>query len=133
MSMREIPAGQWPEFLDQFSRDHRAWLATIDRARAGSPAQIEVSEQPLAGVVPQVTAQGIQEIDIELQPDGVASGPIRILGPKRVRVDENAAGIAQAVEIDNDRGECTRIRFRSAPPADMLDGIAPGELPPTSP
>jgi hypothetical protein len=26
-------------------------------------------------------------------------------------------------------GECTRIRFRSAPLPEMLDGLAPGQLP----
>lgn len=30
MSAREIPSWQWPAFLDQFSRTHRAWLATLD-------------------------------------------------------------------------------------------------------
>ena len=36
MSAREIPIAEWPEFLEQFSCDHHAWLATVDRMNAFS-------------------------------------------------------------------------------------------------
>ena len=40
-----------------------------------------------------------------------------------------AAGAARGLEIQDESGECTRIRFRAAPLPEALDGIAPGELP----
>ena len=45
-----------------------------------------------------------------------------------VRVDETTQGIAQTLEIIDSQGVATRLRFRAAPTADMLDGVAPGEL-----
>jgi hypothetical protein len=128
MTMRDVPAPQWPEFLDQFSREHRAWLATIERGHPGAAIQVEVFERPLAAVVPDVTAQGIAGIEIRLQEDSQASQPIRILAPKSVRVDETPRGTAQGLEIVDAHDQPTRIRFRAAPLPEMLDGVAPGEL-----
>jgi len=45
-----------------------------------------------------------------------------------VRVDETTQGIAQTLEIIDRQGVATRLRFRAAPTADMLHGVAPGEL-----
>ena len=130
MSMRDVPSAQWPQFLDAFSRQHRAWLATIERAQAGSLAHVEAAERPLASVTPQVMAGGVAAIEIRLQDDSRASPLIRIVAPRTIRVDESPRGTAQALEIIDDHDERTRIRFRAAPPAEMLDGVAPGELPP---
>jgi hypothetical protein len=130
MSMRDVPPAQWPQFLDEFSRQHRAWLATIERTHAGSLAHIEAVERPLASVTPQVMAGGVAGIEIRLQDDSQASPPIRILAPRTIRVDESPRGTAQALEIIDEQDERTRIRFRAAPLAEMLDGVAPGELPP---
>jgi hypothetical protein len=128
MSVREVPTAQWSEFLDQFSRDHRAWLATIDRARPGSPGHTEAVERPLASVVPQVAARRIERIEIRFQEDPHLAEPIQIDAPTSLRVDETADGVARGLEIVDADGECTRIRFRAAALPEMLDGIAPGEV-----
>jgi hypothetical protein len=129
MSAREIPAAQWPEFLEQFSRDHRAWLATVDRVHADSAGQIEPIARPLGSVVPQLTAHRIVRIEIRFQEDLRVPEAIRIDAPTSIRVDETASGVARALEIVDEDGECTRIRFRAAPLPEMLDGLAPGEVP----
>ena len=129
MSMREIPEAQWQEFLAQFSRGHRAWLATVDRVHAGAPGHIEAVERPLGSVTTAVSARRVVGIEIRFQEDAHAREPIRIDAPARVRVDETAEGAARGLEIHDEDGECTRIRFRAAPLPEALDGIAPGELP----
>jgi hypothetical protein len=126
---REIPIAQWPEFLDQFSREHRAWLATVDRVHPGEPVHTDVVERPLASVTPQFAARRIERIVIRFQEDPHAREQIQINVPMSVRVDETADGVARGLEIVDEDGECTRIRFRAAPLPEMLDGIAPGELP----
>lgn len=131
MSTREIPIALWSEFLDRFSREHRAWLATVDRIRPGSPGRTEAVERPLGSVIPQLAARRIARIEIRFQEDSGASEPIQIDAPHSVRVDETADGVARGLEIVDEDGECTRIRFRAAPLPEMLDGIAPGELPPS--
>jgi Fe-S cluster assembly scaffold protein SufB len=37
----DSPGTQWPEILQQFSLEHRAWLATVDRVRADSRERVE--------------------------------------------------------------------------------------------
>ena len=67
MSAREIEVAQWPQFLDQFSREHRAWLVTVDRMPPGSPGDAEVVERPLGSVLPQPPAGRIARIEIRFQ------------------------------------------------------------------
>jgi hypothetical protein len=129
MGLREIPVHEWSEFLDQFTRRHRAWLATVDRLHTGTASQIEAIEQPLGAVIPRISARRVAEIDIRFQDDSYAHEPIRIERPTSVRVDETAEGTAMGLEIIDEEGDCTRVRFRAAPLPEMLDGVAPGELP----
>ena len=129
MGVREIPVREWSDFLRQFSRAHRAWLATVDRVHAGTTSHIEAIERPLGAVVPRMSARRVAEIDIRFQDDSDAQEPIRIERPTSVRVDETAEGTAIGLEIVDEEGQCTRVRFRAAPLPEMLDGIAPGEIP----
>jgi hypothetical protein len=127
--VREIPETEWQEFLAQFSLGHRAWLATVDRGRGATKGYVAAKERPLSSVIPEISARRVVGIEIRFQEDSRAREPIRIDAPIRLRVDETADGSARGLEIEDDRGECTRIRFRAAPLPEALDGIAPGELP----
>jgi hypothetical protein len=125
MIVRDIPRPQWPAFFAQFSRTHRAWLATIDD---GEPHIQSENAHPLRSVTPFVYNDRVVHIDIRFQDDGQAHEPVRVTAPGTVRVDETTEGIAQALEIIDSQGVATRIRFRAAPRAEMLNGAAPGEL-----
>jgi Family of unknown function (DUF5335) len=128
---REIPRNQWLTFLDQFSREHRAWLATIERGRRGSPASVEALECPLASVVPHIAGSRVARIEIRLQQDAHTREPIHIDAPASIRVDETPEGVVRSLDIVDDDGESTHVRFRVAPLPETLDGIVPGELPST--
>jgi len=127
MNSRNIPRAQWAAFLDQFSRMHRAWLATIDSGASAADRQTAVAH-PLRSVTPFVYNDLVVHIDIRFQDDDRSQDPLRITAPGTVRVDETTQGIAQTLEIIDGQGVATRLRFRAAPTADMLDGVAPGEL-----
>jgi hypothetical protein len=127
MSVREIPSGEWQTFLEQFSRDHRAWLATVERVRGGRRPHVAAAGRPLASVTPEVDTDRIVGIAIEFQQDARDGGAVRVRTPKRLRVDETAQGTARVLEIEDDRGDLTLIRFRAAPLPEALDGLAPGE------
>ena len=45
MNSSEIPPGQWKAFLEQLGRDHRAWLATVERA-----GSLQARDQPLESI-----------------------------------------------------------------------------------
>jgi hypothetical protein len=113
MNVRDIPRAQWPAFLDYFSRTHHAWMATIDAD--GSPAhRPRGDEHPLRSVTPFVFNDRVVHIDIRFQDDNRTNEPLRVTAPGTVRVDETTEGIAQALEIIDDKGVATRIRFRDA-------------------
>jgi hypothetical protein len=128
MSVREIPLHQWADFLDEFSRGHRAWLTTIDRLDPDSVGHTDAIERPLSAVVPQITGRRVAGIEIRFQQASHAHESIRIGRPTSIRVDDTADGAARGLEIIDEEGRCTRVRFRAAPLPEMLDGIAPGEL-----
>jgi hypothetical protein len=111
MSMREIPLPEWRHFLDQLAREHRAWLATVERG-----GRVEVREQPLESI------SAGEGIDIH-----IGAKAIHIDAPQVVRVDEAAAGVAQGLQIDDAAGQRVTLRFRVAAPPGELDGLAPAE------
>jgi hypothetical protein len=129
MSLREIPESRWPEFLEEFSRRHRGWLATVDHVGPGAP-DIDAGEHALRSVTPEESAGRILSIEIRFQEDARARATVRIQAPTRVRVDETNEGTARGLEIVDEKGGSTRIRFGGAPLPEMLDGVAPGELSP---
>jgi hypothetical protein len=118
VSLREIPVAQWDPFLDEFSREHRAWLASVDRVHPGAPAHLEVGERALRSI----EADAVTGIEIRFQ-----DGTVRIEAPKTLRVDETEEGAARGLEIEDWSGERVRLRFRVTQPPGALDGLAPGE------
>jgi len=128
MAVHEIERDHWREFLDQFSRDHRAWLATVERIDALGQAHLEVADEPLRSVSTDISHERVGAIGIEFQGDARSRAPmVRVLLPQRVRVDEDD-GEVRSLEIADVNNIWTRIHFRVPAPPAMLDGIAPAEL-----
>jgi hypothetical protein len=113
VSLREIPVPQWDPFLDEFSREHRAWLASVERVHPGAPARVEVSECPLRSI----EADAVRGIEISFR-----HGAVRVEAPKALRVEESGG-----LEIEDWSGERVRLRFRVAEPPGVLDGLSPLE------
>lgn len=124
--MREVPVAEWQSFLDQFSRDHRAWLATVERVPTAGARQIAAAGRPLQAVIPEVLDRRLVAIAIEFQGDSSQDRKVTVRNPMRIRVDETDA--SRALEIEDLRGDRTRLRFRAVPVGEMLDGVAPGEV-----
>ena len=122
-SAREIPRWQWPAFLDQFSRTHRARLATVDEEDESTP-----TGHPLRSVTPFVHNNRVAHIDIRFQDDPHGREPARIHSPVSVHVHETTEGIALRLEIVDDKGRATHLRFAAAARPERLDDVAPGEL-----
>jgi hypothetical protein len=127
MSVREIPRAEWSRFLDQFGRQHRAWLASIDQCAPGAPFH-SARQRPLDSLTADIADGHVVGIRIRFREDSDAMEPLRIDAPTSLRVDETDEGIARTLEIDDARGQCTRIQFRAAALPEALDGVAPGEL-----
>jgi hypothetical protein len=118
----DIPREQWPEFLDVFSRQHRAWLTTIEPAIRGV-----ATARPLRAVEPVRREGVLTAVDISFAGDS-GGATVRVENPVALRLEQTAEGADRAIEITDDEGLCTRLGFRTTAPSEMLDGVAPGEL-----
>jgi hypothetical protein len=118
----DVPIDEWPEFLETFSRQHRAWLTTVEPPMSGLG-----EPRPLGAVRPERVGRRISAIEVSLAGDS-GTDILRIENPMSVRVRQTAAGADRALEIVDDEGFCTRLGFRAIAKPEMLDGLAPGEL-----
>ena len=124
MPTRDVPRDQWPDFLEGFSRRHRAWLTTVnqstDAIRGGS------AEAPLGAVTATKQGRDVSAIEIAFTGDGHI--PLRVEHPRILRVSQAGDGAETGLEIVDDQGVSTRVGFRAAVRPEMLDGMAPGEI-----
>jgi hypothetical protein len=134
MNVRDIPRAQWPAFLDQFSRTHRAWLATIDAGASGADGHA-ADAYPLRSITPFVYNDRVVHIDIRFQDDPQTNAPIRITAPGTLRVDETWEGVAQALEIIDSHGISSSPVGSNPPTSPVLppivavaDRLAPATL-----
>jgi hypothetical protein len=121
MTVRDVPRCEWPAFLEGFSREHCAWIGTINGLVGGAP-------------VTHIPSVALKSVTL----DTGASGPLLrmtfingislcAVQPCRVRVqtDDRAE---RALEIETADGGFIRLAFRAAALPEQLDGVAPGEL-----
>jgi hypothetical protein len=128
MSFTDVARQEWVSALESFGREHRAWIATVEHVAHDGSRDVWLTGRPLAGVFAEPQPSGVA-VRIELAPDlSPESSSVRISEPTAVRLDRDRDGSSSALEIDDRDGGRTRVRFRVAPPLDMLDGLAPGEL-----
>jgi hypothetical protein len=122
MTLHNVPPSEWRPFLDRFSREHRAWIATIHGVVGGTP-------------VTRVPCAALKSVTLE---DGVCGPVLRVtflngvslsaVRPCAMRVQQMSNGAECAVEVDTADAGFIRLAFRAAALPEQLDGVAPGEL-----
>lgn len=112
MGLRKIPRAEWSGVLDRFSREHRAWLATVFELHDDVQATC-VEERPLRSVDLEAPAC----VAIRFADD---TPQVRVEAPRVLRMDH------QGLAIESAQGT-TRLRFRVAMRPEALDGLAPSE------
>jgi hypothetical protein len=110
MPTRDVPRDQRADFLEQFSRRHRAWLATVEQS-GDAVGRYGGGEAPLGSVTAK--RKGLGEA---------------VENPTSVRVRQSGDGAETALEITDEEGVRTRVAFRESAKPEMLDGMAPGEM-----
>ena len=123
MLIHDVPRTEWPKFLDQFNRQHRAWLATVHGMEHGRPVT-RVPSVPIQSVT-LVSELAEETLRLTLG-NGISLCAPR---PRALRVQESdEEGIERALEIETVDGALIRIAFRAVARPDQLDGLAPGEV-----
>ena len=122
MATQEIPRDEWTTFLDTFSRQHEGWLATVEILGPDIGAQQEVLNLPLEGISASKDSVP-QTIIISLGNDAEDHVTHTITNPNRIWLEQTSQGANAALEIESADEVKTLLRFRSALPADMVDGV----------
>jgi hypothetical protein len=124
MPTREIPRHEWAAFFDSFSRIHEGWLSTVEVLGADVGAQIEVSEQPLAGITADLRDDRQQDV-VSILIGGKSGEHVAhmIRRPTHVRLKQTPDGADEALHIESDSGPTTLLRFRSVISPEALDGV----------
>jgi hypothetical protein len=123
MPTREIPREDWKAFCDRFSREHEGWLATVEVLHERIGAQVEAEDLPFEGISAASKGSGGEAIEIFLRVEPDRTLTHSVADPTRLWVEITEAGAERALEVEAAAGK-TILRFRSAVPADMVDGIA---------
>jgi len=123
MTTQEIPRDEWTTFLDRFSRQHEGWLATLEVLATDIGAQQQASDLPFEGITATLRESAPETIAISLGRNPADHMTHTISGPTRVWLDQTSAGANSALEIESADKVKTLLRFRSALPADMVDGV----------
>jgi hypothetical protein len=110
-----IAPQDWHGCFDQFSRSHEGWLATLAIVGAETGIQIEARDLPLRGVVEEPRMKTVS----------IGVGPLGhfVSDPSSVWMRIGPDGDEKALEIEASDGSRAILDFRSALPAEMVDGI----------
>ncbi len=123
MPTQEIPREDWSNFFNVFSRQHEGWLATLEIFAPDVGAQEEAHELPLEGISIASGGNAADAIAINLGKTAEDHVTHTITKPEHVWLEQTSAGANTALEIESENQTKSLLRFRSALPPEMVDGV----------
>ena len=123
MPTQEIPREDWSNFFNVFSRQHEGWLATLEILAPDVGAQEEAHELPLEGISIASGGNEADAIAINLGKTAADHVTHTITKPEHVWLEQTSGGANAALEIESENQTKSLLRFRSALPPEMVDGV----------
>ena len=123
MPTQEIQREEWHKFFDAFSRQHEGWLATLEIFAPDVGAQEEAHELPLEGISIASGGSETDAIAINLGKTPEDHVTHTITKPEHVWLEQTSGGANAALEIESENQTKSLLRFRSALPPEMVDGV----------
>lgn len=125
MPTQEVPYYEWARFFDEFSRQHIAWLVTVEMTGQSIGHQVQVRDLPFEGATVEPNEIGEDEITIMAGARPAAHISHTVRSPRRVWLKQSDEGADEAVEIESFGGNVlVSFRATSLPEmTEMLDGL----------
>jgi hypothetical protein len=120
MRTQEIPRSEWSSFLESFATQHHGWLVNLDRQQMGNGSVPVLLHRPLDDIY---LDKKTGHIVLTFKNEGKSSSET-VEAPSRLRFLETKPGAHAGLEIQSLDGTSLVMRFRSAMPPEMIDGIA---------
>lgn len=120
MSMDEIERDRWFGFLEQFGRQHRHWLATMERTDPDGRRETLAHEVPLESI----SLSGEGDVVTFFGGRGKA-GPQKekVKSPSRILLSFREDGAHEGLRIEDSNGSVTDVRFRVTVRPENLNGL----------
>ncbi len=133
MKTQLIASEEWLRFCEEFSRQHRGWLATtsfVDEASASAGSENQITAEH--GVVRDIPFHALRfepsKRDLlMLLEDGNTCITQPISAATRICLLETEEGAHAGLRIDRAGGGTIMLRFRAPARPESLDGIAASE------
>lgn len=131
----EIPAIQWQEFCESFTRQHHGWLVNMCRLDTRAMERNEAPEQEAVRLFP--VNRPLQEVRQRQNGDqaeiivtaGTGKDETSVLIEDAIALFSLRNGdVHHGLRIDSRSGATTLIKFRAAADPEALDGLAASEL-----
>jgi hypothetical protein len=109
---KEIPRGEWRQFLDDFTREHQGWQVAVEVDDPEAGSQVEAHDMPLQGIA-------ADEHDVAvIVGEEVNPALTHIIHEARsLWVKETPRGNVSILEIRASDGSRTRVRLTQVPQA----------------
>jgi hypothetical protein len=126
METREIARAEWTSFFDAFSRQHDAWLVTVQAIDTDVGARTQGWNLRFRGLT-----WDPDELAITLSLEAMSGEHLThiVQRPTHVLLEQLENGVVGGVQLQSADAANTVMRFRSAVPPEAVDGISPGERP----
>jgi len=117
MHTKQIPVADWRRTLDDLSRSYDGAIASVEILGGEVGAEEEVHEQPLRGITSDPSG-----VTIRFEKPGGLRLDHCVAHPQKLRIVETDEGAVMAIEIEDDEGMHSLVRFRSpVPGASTID------------
>lgn len=123
MQTRQIPKGEWPVFLNTFSRKHEGWLVRLEIFGPEIGAQVEEKGLILEGLADEWDEVSGNTIMIMAgnKPDDHLTHSIN--RPTEVSLEQTDEGADAALAIKSEDGTTTLLSFRAAVLPETVDNV----------
>jgi len=124
MSTVEIPRDQWSQALDEFSKEHRGWLVTIEVVGSDVGDQVALTDLPLVGVSADVK-DGENRIAIMAGDEPEAHATHFVESPQRIWIEKSDDPRHDAIAVEDRERHKVIVRFADGDP-DEADRLLSG-------
>lgn len=122
MSIVNIPANQWGEFLEEFGRRHDGWLISLETHDHETGEIVASRSKPLQFIELDLEDDKNPRINVTVKEDNKTIKHI-LFRPSQVALYLSATGAEEALRIES-LNTSTVLRFRSTIRPELVDDVA---------
>lgn len=116
MQTRQILTADWRRTLDALSRSYDGALVSLEIVGGEVGAEEEVHDQPLRGITSDQSG-----VTVQFERPGHLHLDHHVAHPEKIRIVETEEGAVVAIEIEDDKGVNSFVRFRSPMRPEIFD------------